>query len=121
MIKNSHCYLILGRLRKGKSTNLELVKVSGTNCLTARISQLRKYGYRISCKKEAIKGITYYELLKKRTKIKKRIYRAKVICASRLCDNNKNGVCNKRDLEIGFSKGYAYCTDYVPVVRTRRG
>jgi hypothetical protein len=121
MIKNSHCYLILGRLRRGKSTNLELMKISGTNCLTARISELRKYGYRIFCKREAQKGITYYELLNKRTKIKVRSYRSKVSCASRLCGSNKNGICGRRELDIQFSKGHAYCTDYVPVVRTKRG
>jgi hypothetical protein len=60
---SAHCETILGMLREGPVSNVEIAKVSKNH--TARISNLRKAGYIIKCKFiDKKSGLTEYTLLK---------------------------------------------------------
>ena len=53
---------IITRLRRGPATNYELARIALK--YTGRISELRRRGYKITCRKlEGVFGVTEYDLI----------------------------------------------------------
>lgn len=58
-----HAQAIVDRLRRGTATNDELMMVSRSRNLSARISEVRKAGFQVDCiKLERATGLAWYEL-----------------------------------------------------------